>query len=92
MQSQIPLILTKNSNLFNAKYREDERPLDEVMDIPASNTYSRAYIHHLLKAKELLASQILAQHNVAVINMLMREVRKAIKDGSLDALEKEWLG
>tara|TARA_B100001989_G_scaffold252532_1_gene234944 strand:- start:184 stop:1365 length:1182 start_codon:yes stop_codon:yes gene_type:complete len=79
-------------NLFNAKYREDERPLDEVMDIPASNTYSRAYIHHLLKAKELLASQILAQHNVAVINMLMREVRKAIKDGSLDALEKEWLG
>ena len=78
-------------NLKNAQYREDESPLDEANGIPASAEFSKAYIHHLLKAKELLAYQILAQHNVATINRLMREVRAAIKDGTLDALEKEWL-
>ncbi|MCB1531409.1 MAG: tRNA guanosine(34) transglycosylase Tgt [Alphaproteobacteria bacterium] len=78
-------------NLKNAQYREDETPLDEGNGITASTSFSKAYIHHLLKAKELLAYQILAQHNVATINRLMREVRGAIKDGTLDALEKEWL-
>ena len=79
-------------NLKNAKYREDESPLDENIGIPASQNYSKAYIHHLLKANELLATQILAQHNVATINMLMREVREAIKTSSLDSLQKLWLG
>jgi tRNA-guanine family transglycosylase len=45
----------------------------------------------LFKAGEILGMQLLAQHNVATINMLMREVRRAIKDDTLDALEKEWL-
>lgn len=79
-------------NLKNAKYREDQTPLDERLDIPASTMYSKAYIHHLLKAKELLATQILAQHNVATMNMLMREVRQAIRDENLDCLEMQWLG
>ncbi len=78
-------------NLNNAKYRFDETPLDEKLAIDASSKFSKAYIHHLLKANELLATQILAQHNIATINMLMREVRAAIKSSSLDALEKEWL-
>jgi len=78
-------------NLKNAKYREDDSPLDEENGIPASTNFSKAYIHHLLKANEILATQILAQHNVATINRLMREVRAAIKAGTLDALEKEWL-
>jgi len=78
-------------NLKNARYRDDETPLDENIGIPASQKFSKAYIHHLLKANELLATQILAQHNVATINMLMREVRKAIKTSTLDDLEKVWL-
>lgn len=78
-------------NLKNAKYREDESPLDERINLPCSNYFSKAYIHHLLKAGEILGMQILAQHNVATINMLMREVRQAIKDDALDALQKEWL-
>ena len=78
-------------NLKNAKYREDNTPLDEANDISASCNFSKAYIHHLFKANEILGIQILAQHNVATINRLMREVRVAIKAGNLDALEKEWL-
>ena len=78
-------------NLRNAKYRDDPEPLDASLDIPASRDFSKAYIHHLFKAGEMLGMQILAAHNVAVINRLMREVRQAIKDDNLDELEKEWL-
>lgn len=78
-------------NLKNAKYRSDHTPLDERNLIPASANFTKAYIHHLLKADEVLGIQILAQHNVATINRLMREVRAAIRAGTLDALEKEWL-
>ena len=78
-------------NLKNAKYRDDNAPLDQTGDISASTAFSKAYIHHLLKSKELLGLQILAQHNVATINRLMREIRQSIKDGSLDNLEKQWL-
>ena len=78
-------------NLLNARYKDDPEPLDASMDIACSRDYSKAYIHHLLKAGEMLAYQIVSQHNVAVINRLMREVRTAIKDDTLDALEREWL-
>lgn len=78
-------------NLMNAKYRDDPTPLDETLDLPSSKQFSKAYIHHLLKTGELLAFQILSQHNVAIINRLMREVRAAIKAGTLDELEKEYL-
>ncbi len=77
-------------NVMNARYREDHTPLDERNGIAASSLFSKAYIHHLLKAKEQLAVQILAQHNVATINRLMREVRTAIRAGTLDSLEKTW--
>jgi len=78
-------------NLMNARYKDDPEPLDASMDIACSRDYSKAYIHHLLKAGEMLACQIVSQHNVAVINQLMREVREAIKMDTLDTLEKEWL-
>ena len=78
-------------NLQNAKFRDDPTPLDESLDLPSSQTFSKAYIHHLLKAGELLAFQILSQHNVAIINRLMREVRDAIRTGTLDQLEREYL-
>ncbi len=78
-------------NLKNARFKEDPEPLDPENGIAASADFSKAYIHHLLKARELLGLQLLAHHNVATINRLMREVRGAIKDGTLDVLEKEWL-
>lgn len=78
-------------NLLNAKYKDDPTPLDETLDLRSSRDFSKAYIHHLLKTGELLAYQILSQHNVAIINRLMREVRAAIKAGTLDSLEKEYL-
>lgn len=79
-------------NLRNAKFRDDPEPLDPSLDIPASRDFSKAYLHHLLKSGEMLGMQLIAQHNVAVINRLMREVRAAIAADTLDQLEKEWLG
>lgn len=78
-------------NLKNARYRDDPDPLDPANAVPASCDFSKAYIHHLLKAKEPLAAQIISQHNIATMNRLMREVRAAIAVGGLDALEKEWI-
>lgn len=79
-------------NILNSRYREDQTPLDPTIDLPCSNYFSKAYIHHLFKAGEILGMQILAQHNVATINKLMREIRAAIKANNLDELQKEWLG
>ena len=78
-------------NLMNSRFKADPEPLDPTLDIPCSRDYSKAYIHHLLKAKEMLGYQLVSQHNVAVINKLMREVREAIKNDTLGALEKEWV-
>ncbi len=77
-------------NLRNARFRHDNTPLDEGNEIAASSNFSKAYIHHLFKANEILGIQLLAQHNVATINRLMREIRYAIKNDTLNALEKEW--
>jgi len=84
-------VSSEKINLLNAKYKNDPEPLDPSLDIPASRDYSKAYLHHLFKAGELLAYQIVTQHNVAVINKLMREVRDAIKHDTLNQLEKEWI-
>ncbi|MDB2683011.1 tRNA guanosine(34) transglycosylase Tgt [Alphaproteobacteria bacterium] len=78
-------------NLKNSKYREDPEPLDPTIDLPCSSYFSKAYIYHLLKSGEILGLQIIAQHNVATINKLMREIRQSIQDGTLDSLQKEWL-
>jgi queuine tRNA-ribosyltransferase len=78
-------------NIRNARFRDDDTPLYPDLDNPASRDFSKGYIHHLFKAGEMLGMQLLAMHNVATINLLMREVRQAIKDGTLDDLEKEWL-
>ena len=78
-------------NILNARYRDDESPLDETVGLASSAYYSKAYVHHLMKAEEMLAFQIISQHNVAVIAKLMREIRDAIRTDTLDQLQKEWL-
>ncbi len=78
-------------NLKNARYRDDPDPLDPSLDISASRDFSKAYIHHLLKAGEMLGMQLVAQHNIAVMNRLMREIRAAIESDTLDSLQQEWI-
>lgn len=78
-------------NLRNARFKGDDTPLDETQDNYYSKTFSRGYLHHLIKAKEPLAMHILSVHNIATMSRLMREVREAIKQETLDMLEQEWL-
>ncbi len=65
-------------NLMNAKYELDDRPVEEGCLCPACTTYSRAYIRHLLKAKEMLGMRLLVLHNLYFYNHLMEEIREAI--------------
>lgn len=69
-------------NMFNNKYILDERPIEEGCDCPACRHYSRAYIRHLLKAKEMLGMRLCTLHNLYYYNHLMETIRNAIRDGS----------
>lgn len=68
-------------NLFNAKFELDERPIEEGCQCPACRTYSRAYIRHLLKAKEMLGMRLCVLHNLYFYNHMMEEIRDAIDQG-----------
>ncbi len=68
-------------NLFNAKYELDDKPLDDTCGCPVCRTYSRAYIRHLLKAKEMLGLRLMVTHNLYFYNTLMEEIRDAIEQG-----------
>jgi queuine tRNA-ribosyltransferase len=76
-------------NITNARYAEDLAPLDARIDCPASREYSKAYLHHLFKAGELLGQVLLSWHNVAYYQFLMRRLRGAIREGRLAALAAE---
>lgn len=68
-------------NLFNARYELDERPIEEGCGCPACRSYSRAYIRHLLKAKEMLGMRLCVLHNLYFYNTMMEEIRNAIDSG-----------
>lgn len=68
-------------NLFNAKYEKDSHPISEECGCPACRNYSRAYIRHLLKAKEMLGMRLCVLHNLYFYNNMMSEIRQAIEDG-----------
>ena len=68
-------------NLFNAKYETDDRPIEEGCGCPACQKYSRAYIRHLLKAKEMLGMRFCVLHNLYFYNNMMSEIREAIEQG-----------
>ncbi|MDY5627521.1 MAG: tRNA guanosine(34) transglycosylase Tgt [Clostridia bacterium] len=68
-------------NLNNAKYERDMRPIDENCSCPACKNYSRAYIRHLFKAKEMLAMRLCVLHNLYFYNHLMEDIRTAIEEG-----------
>jgi queuine tRNA-ribosyltransferase len=68
-------------NLFNAKYELDSKPIEEGCGCPACRNYSRAYIRHLLKAKEMLGMRLCVLHNLYFYNTMMEEIRDAIDAG-----------
>ncbi len=78
-------------NLFNAKYELDERPIEEGCQCPACRTYSRAYIRHLLKAKEMLGMRLCVLHNLYFYNTMMEEIREAIEQGCYKEYKAEKL-
>ena len=78
-------------NLYNARYELDERPIEEGCGCPACRTYSRAYIRHLLKAKEMLGMRLCVLHNLYFYNSMMEEIRQAIEEGRYQEYKKEKL-
>ncbi len=75
-------------NLFNAKYELDDRPIEEGCKCPACRRYSRAYIRHLLKAKEMLGMRFCVLHNLYFYNTMMSEIRDALDEGRFAAYKK----
>ena len=75
-------------NLFNAKYELDSHPIEEGCQCPACRHYSRAYIRHLLKAKEMLGMRLCVLHNLYFYNHLMEEIRDAIDAGEYQSFKK----
>ena len=75
-------------NLFNAKYEKDMRPIEEGCQCPACQHYSRAYIRHLLKAKEMLGMRLCVLHNLYFYNTMMEEIRNALDEGNFAAYKK----
>ena len=78
-------------NLMNKKYELDDRPLDEICDCPTCRKYSRAYIRHLLKAKEMLGLRLMVTHNLYFYNSMMEEIRDAIEKGCFKEYKKKKL-
>ena len=76
-------------NMNNAKYKLDERPLDEACDCPTCRRFSRAYIHHLIKSGEMLAMRLTVMHNLYFYNTLMEKIRAALSEGRYEEFYRE---
>ena len=72
-------------NMMNAKYTFDESPLDPACDCPVCRNFTRAYIHHLFKAGEMLAMRLSVLHNLYFYNTLMEKIRNALDEGTFEA-------
>lgn len=75
-------------NLLNAKYENDETPIDDTCGCPACRRYTKAYIRHLFKAKEMLAMRLCVMHNLYFFNSLMEEIRQAIEEDRFPEYKK----
>ena len=75
-------------NLFNQKYERDMRPIEKGCGCPACRRYSRAYIRHLLKAKEMLGMRLCVLHNLYFYNTMMTEIREALDEGRFAAYKR----
>ena len=77
-------------NMKNAKYALDTRPIDEECDCPVCRRYSRAYIHHLFKAEEMLAMRLAVMHNLYFYNKLAERIREALDEGRFAAFRAKY--
>jgi queuine tRNA-ribosyltransferase len=77
-------------HLKNARFAEDETPLDPASDCSASRDYSRAYLHHLVKADEILGQVLLSWHNLAFFQALMAAMRTAIAEGRFETFRRDF--
>lgn len=76
-------------NLMNAKYELDDSPLDEACGCPTCRGFSRAYVHHLLKAGEMLAMRLMVMHNLYFYNTLLLRIREALDAGAFESFYRE---
>ncbi len=77
-------------NIRNAKYRADAKPLDEKCSCYACQNHSRAYLHHLTKANEMLGAMLLSEHNIFYYQDLMRDIRGAIEENRFEEFAREF--
>ena len=75
-------------NLLNAKYELDDTPIDETCGCPVRRRYSKAYIRHLFKAKEMLAMRLCVMHNLYFFNTMMEEIRLALDEDRFESYKK----
>ena len=79
-------------NLMNAKYITDDRPVDEECGCPTCRNHSRAYLHHLFKANEMLAMRLGVMHNLYFYNTLMEKIREALDHDTFDDFRAQYSG
>ena len=79
-------------NILNAKYAEDDRPIDETCHCPTCRRHSRAYLRHLFKANELLAMRLAVMHNLYFYNTLMERIRDALESGTFEEFRRTYSG
>ena len=77
-------------NIKRAEYAEDESPLDITISCPASQNYSKAYVHHLIRSNELLGAMVLSWHNIAYFEDLMSRIRASIVAGAFESFVSEF--
>jgi queuine tRNA-ribosyltransferase len=77
-------------NLKNARFAEDDTPLDPDSDVPASRDYSKAYLRHLFKAEEILGQVLLSWHNIAFFQALTAAMRDAIAEGRFEQFRRDF--
>ena len=78
-------------NLNNKKYERDSQPIDRECDCPTCRNFSRAYIRHLFKSKEMLAMRLCVMHNLHFYNMLMQEIRDALDNGTFEEYRNKYV-
>ena len=76
---------------MNNKFEKDDRPIEEGCQCPACRDYSRAYIRHLLKAKEMLGMRLCVLHNLYFYNKMMEEIREAIENNEFQEYKRKKL-
>jgi queuine tRNA-ribosyltransferase len=77
-------------NLKNARFAEDQDPLDMGVICSASNDYSKAYLHHLIRADEILGKVLLSWHNIAFFQALTAAMREAISEGRFEQFRRDF--